>query len=142
MSIDLLLLFEKSLCHKPLPLKVPAEMSSSHALDAADTAAEEGERVSWEGSDVYEDDIKWLTRTRLIPEGVTCRIPGNEAEPSLQPGKRMVFVTHFEHDFGLPESPFFQDFLTRFCLQPHHLPANTITMLSAYVSFSEGYLGL
>ena len=33
-------------------------------------------------------------------------------------------------------------FLVRFGLQPHHLPANAFTTLSAFVSFAEGYLGL
>ena len=39
-------------------------------------------------------------------------------------------------------SHFFRAFLNEFHLQPHHLPANAITTLSACVSFSEGYLGL
>jgi hypothetical protein len=33
-------------------------------------------------------------------------------------------------------------FFERFDLQPHHLPANAITTLSAFVTFSEAYLGL
>ena len=57
-------------------------------------------------------------------------------------GECVVFVTHFERGFGLPASPFFRAFLNRFHLQPHHLPANAITQLSALAAFSEGYLGL
>ena len=33
-------------------------------------------------------------------------------------------------------------FLEKFGLQPHHLPANAFTTLSALVSFAESYLGL
>ena len=73
---------------------------------------------------------------------VICRIPGTEAEPDLQANERVVFVAHFERGFGLPTSSFFRAFLNKFHLQPHHLPANAITTLSACVSFSEGYLGL
>ena len=54
----------------------------------------------------------------------------------------MSFFAHFERGFGLPVSDFMHNFLNKFRLQPHHLPANAITTLSAYVSFSEGYLGL
>jgi hypothetical protein len=32
-------------------------------------------RGRWEGSDVSQDEIDWLYRSRRIPEGVTCRIP-------------------------------------------------------------------
>ena len=117
-------------------------MSSSHNPDPADTGAEEGERKGWEGSDVTQAEIDWLVQTRRILEGVICRVPGDEAEPDLQPSERVVFVAHFERGFGLLASPFFRAFLNKFHLQPHHLPANAITTLSAYVSFSEGYLGL
>ena len=54
----------------------------------------------------------------------------------------MVFLAHFQRGFGLPASPFFREFLNNFGLQPHHLPANAITSLSAFTSFMEGYLGL
>ena len=32
--------------------------------------------------------------------------------------------------------------MVRFGLQPHHLPANAILSLAAFISFCEGYLGL
>ena len=54
----------------------------------------------------------------------------------------MVFVAHFERGFRLSASSFFRAFLNRFRLQPHHLPANAITQLSALVAFWKGYLGV
>ena len=54
----------------------------------------------------------------------------------------MVFVAHFERGLGLPTSAFFLNFLDRFLLQPHHLPASAILVLSSFTAFTEGYLGL
>ena len=81
-------------------------------------------------------------RTRRIPEGVECRRPGDELEPTPQPGEHVVFIAHFERGFSLPASPFFRAFLNKFHLHPHHLPANAMTQLSTLAAFSEGYLGL
>ena len=39
------------------------------------------ERGRWEGSDVTEAEIAWLRRSRRIPDGVACRIPGKELSP-------------------------------------------------------------
>ena len=61
-------------------------MYSSNAADPADAAVEEGERAGWEGSDVSQEEIDWLIRTRRIPKEVICRPPGKEAEPNLEPG--------------------------------------------------------
>lgn len=96
----------------------------------------------WVGSDVTLAEIDWLTRTRRIPEGVQCRRHTVGLEPNPEPGEYVVFSSHFERGFGLPASPFFRSFLDRFLLQPHHLPANAITMLLAFIAFCEGYLGL
>lgn len=71
-----------------------------------------------------------------------CRLPGGELSPVLHPGEYVVFVAHFERGFGLPASAFMKKFFEMFGLQPHHLPANAITTLSAFVSFAEGYLGV
>ena len=109
---------------------------------SSDNDAEENERTGWEGSNVTEAEIAWLRRTRRIPAGVECRRPSGEIEPIPAAGERVDFVAHFERGFGLPASPFFRAFLNRFHLQPHHLPANAITQLSAFASFCEGYLGL
>jgi len=53
-----------------------------------------------------------------------------------------VFLSHFQRGFGLPVSDFFHDWLSTYELQPHHLPANAITSLSAFASTIEGYAGL
>lgn len=96
----------------------------------------------WSGSDVTQSEIEWLYRTRRIPAGVECRRHSEGLEPNPGAGEYVVFSSHFERGFGLPASPFFWDFLDKFLLQPHHLPANAITVLSAFVAFCEGYLGL
>jgi len=125
--------------------KSSATMASQEVIIAEhgeEETAEGSTRAAWEGSDVTQDEIDWLRRTRRIPEGVTCRLPGNELAPELQPGEFVVFVAHFERGFGLPISDFTKKFFEKFGLQPHHLPANAITTLSAFISFTEGYLGL
>ena len=99
-------------------------------------------RAAWEGSDVTRPEIEWLIRTKRILVGVEYRLPGPEIAPDLKEGEYVVFLAHFERGFGLPASDFLKSFLVRFDLQPHHLPANAFTTLSAFVSFAEGYLGL
>ncbi|KAK1614834.1 hypothetical protein QYE76_020351 [Lolium multiflorum] len=94
------------------------------------------------GSNVTEFEIDWLYRSRRIPEGVTCRIPGDELEPDPEPGEHVVFLAHFERGFGLPASPFFREFLDFYELQPHHLPGNAIFYLSCYATFMEAYIGI
>ncbi|KAK1610286.1 hypothetical protein QYE76_033959 [Lolium multiflorum] len=86
-------------------------------------------------------EIDWLYRSRRIPEGVSCRIPGDEIEPVPNP-ERVVFLAHFERGFGLPVSSFFRSFLDFYKLQPHHLPGNAIFYLSCYVTFMEAYIGI
>ena len=56
--------------------------------------------------------------------------------------ERVVFVTHFEHGLGLPVSTFFREFLDFHKLQPHHLAANFIMVMSGFVTLCEGYLGV
>ncbi|KAK1649114.1 hypothetical protein QYE76_066919 [Lolium multiflorum] len=99
-------------------------------------------RGAWKGSDVTQHEIDWLYRSRRIPAGVSCRLPGDEIEPDLEAGEVVVFLAHFERGFGLPASDFFRSFLDFYQLQSHHLPGNAIFYLSCYVSFMEGYIGL
>lgn len=117
-------------------------MSGRSTPDPTESSAAASNRGGWEGSDVVQDDLDWLLKTRRITAAVICRLPGKELEPNLESGERVVFLAHFQRGFGLPASPFFRDFLRYFGLQPHHLPANAITSLSAFTSFTEGYLGL
>ena len=61
----------------------------------------------YKGSDVTQRELDWLLRTRRIPEGVECRLPGPEVAPILKSGEYVVFVAHFERGFGLPASNIF-----------------------------------
>ncbi|KAK1668408.1 hypothetical protein QYE76_056567 [Lolium multiflorum] len=73
---------------------------------------------------------------------VSCRLPGDEIEPVLNPGEFVVFLAHFERGFGLPASDFFRQFLDFYRLQPHHLPGNAVFYLSCYATFMEAYIGI
>ncbi|KAK1643347.1 hypothetical protein QYE76_061152 [Lolium multiflorum] len=116
-----------------------ASSSSSQSSGAEPSPITRG---AWMGSNVTEYEIDWLYRSRRIPEGVTCRIPGDEIEPDPEPGEHVVFLAHFERGFGLPASPFFWEFLDFYKLQPHHLPGNAIFYLSCYATFMEAYIGI
>jgi hypothetical protein len=87
-------------------------------------------------------DIEWITNTRRVPAGVSCRLPAGEVVPAPEATERVVFVAHFERGFILLASDFFQDFLDYYELQPHHLPVNAVMTLSAFAAFSEGYAGI
>ena len=120
------------------------DIASSEAFeeDTADDASSSSTRGNWAGSDVTSDEIEWLQRTFRIPDGVECRIPGSETEPEPREGEYVVFASHFERGFGLPISDFLKRFMEHYHLQPHHLPANAMVLLSSAVTLSEGYLGL
>src|SRR3954471_2230608 len=120
----------------------PMSSSVSGALIEDDDAASGPERGSWQGSTVTRREIEWLIRTRRIPAEVGCRLPGSESSPVLNEGEYVVFMSHFARGFGLPLSDFAREFLDYFGLQPHHLPANAIASLFAFISASEGYFGL
>jgi hypothetical protein len=87
-------------------------------------------------------DIEWITTTRRVPAGVSCRLPTGESILAPEPTERVVFIAHFERGFALPVSDFFRDFLDYYDLQPHHLPANAFMTLSAFAAFCEGYAGI
>jgi hypothetical protein len=96
----------------------------------------------WEGLEVTPADISWITTTRRVPEGVACRLPVGETVLALEPGERVVLIAHFERGFGLPVLNFFWDFLDTYGLQPHHIPANAVMILSAFATFCEGFAGI
>ena len=60
--------------------------------------------------------MDWLIKSRRIPAGVECRLPGAELAPQPKDGERVVFVSHFERGFGLPVSHFFREFLDKYRL--------------------------
>ena len=104
-----------------------------------DTSA--ASRGCWKGSNVQAGDIHALVHACKMPAEVQWCAPGAEIMPDAQAGEHIVFMTHFERGFGLPASTFFRDFLDFHRLQPHHLAANFIMALSAFVTLCEGYLG-
>jgi hypothetical protein len=87
-------------------------------------------------------DISWITTTRRVPAGVACQLPVGEIVPALESNERVVFISHFERGFALPVSDFFRDFLDNYGLQPHHLLANAVMILSAFAAFCKGYVGM
>ncbi|KAK1641986.1 hypothetical protein QYE76_059791 [Lolium multiflorum] len=121
------------------------DLASSRKQEAGTSSRASGKdktRGAWRGSDVTQFEIDWLYRSRRIPEGVICRLPGDEIQPVLEPGEVVVFLAHFERGFGLPASDFFRQFLNFYRLQPHHLPGNAVFYLSCFVAFMEGYIGI
>ncbi|KAK1684876.1 hypothetical protein QYE76_045724 [Lolium multiflorum] len=118
------------------------EQDAGSSSQASGADSSDITRGAWMGSSVSKYEIDWLYRSRRIPEGVTCRLPGDEIEPVPNPGERVVFLAHFERGFGLPVSSFFRSFLDFYKLQPHHLPGNAIFYLSCYVTFMEAYIGI
>jgi hypothetical protein len=100
-------------------------------------------RAAWAGSLITQSDIDRLRRSRRIPDGVETRVPPEgEIQPNAQEGEYVVFAAHFDRGFALPLSPFATRFFRDYQLQPHHLPPNAITTLSAYVTFCEAYVGI
>jgi hypothetical protein len=117
-------------------------MTATSTSGEDNSAQLQGRSAGWEGSEVTPADISWITTTRRVPEGVACRLPAGEAVPASEPGERVVFIAHFERGLGLPASDFFRDFLDTYGLQPHHILANAVMILSAFATFCEGYAGI
>ncbi|KAK1643553.1 hypothetical protein QYE76_061358 [Lolium multiflorum] len=128
------------------PRSPPARSGSSSPFRLSWTSSSSSSMAqpsgSWKGSYMQDDDIARFVRLRRIPAGVITRAPGEEQEPRPEPGERVVFGAHLDRGLGLPASNFFRRFLDHFGLQPHHLPANAMILLSCYVAFMEGYAGL
>ncbi|KAE8783878.1 hypothetical protein D1007_42629 [Hordeum vulgare] len=80
----------------------------------------------------------------MIPsaELVAVRLPGGEGSLTPQDGEAVIFNEHFARGFRLPVSHFFSRFLIHFGLRPHHLTANAILQLAAFVTLCEGFLGI
>jgi hypothetical protein len=54
----------------------------------------------------------------------------------------VVFYDHFPRGFALPVSSFLRRFLDHFRLQPHHIGANAMMTLAAFMTLCEAYLGI
>jgi hypothetical protein len=118
-----------------------SSMTATSAPEEDNPAQAQG-RSGWKGSKVTPADISWIITTRRVPASVACRLPAGETVPAPEPNERVVFISHFERGFALPVSDFFWDFLNHYDLQPHHLPANAVMILSAFAAFCEGYAGI
>jgi hypothetical protein len=116
-------------------------MTATSAPEDSNPAPVQG-RFGWEGSEVTLANIEWITTTRHVLAGVSCRLPTGKFISAPKPTERVVFIAHFEQGFALPVCDFFQDFLDYYDLQPHHLPANAIMTLPAFATFCEGYVGI
>ncbi|KAE8786603.1 hypothetical protein D1007_39512 [Hordeum vulgare] len=103
-----------------------------------------GPRGTWEGIIVMEEHIDNLRHCRMLPpaELVAARVPAGEGSPAPQAGEMVVFLEHFFRGFGLLASDFYNSFLVHYGLQPHHLAANVMLQLAAYVSLCEAFLGI
>jgi hypothetical protein len=96
---------------------------------------------------------------RVLSLGERSPRPGGQRFPSSSRGVLMVFRhgrpsprtmrrrdhrPHLPHRRGMsfPLSNFCSEVLEHYGLQPFHLPPNSITTLSGFVAFCEGYLGI
>ena len=68
--------------------------------------------------------------------------PKDQVEPDPEEGEYVVFAAHFDRGFALPVNNFTKKLFGDFKLQPHHLPANAILTMSAFVTFCEAYVGV
>ena len=101
----------------PTIIPIDTDEGEETAEGSEETGGGEGNtRATWEGSDVTNEHINWLYKSRRIPAEVICRLPGNEIEPRPASGERVVFIAHFQRGLGLPASPFLRAFLDKFHL--------------------------
>ena len=99
----------------------------------------------WAGSNVHEDHIDFLRKTRRLSGKDYVRVRlvlEREISPSSEKGERVIFCSHCLCGVGLPASGFFRLFLEFYHLQPHHPTPNTVVLLSAFVTLCEGFLGI
>jgi hypothetical protein len=54
----------------------------------------------------------------------------------------VVFYDHFPRGFAMPASSFMRQFLDHFFLQPHHIGANAMMILSVFATLCKAYLGI
>ena len=69
---------------------------------------------SWDGSNVHEDHVEFLCRTRRLPDENFVRVrqaPEKEILPAPEEGERVIFRSHCLRGFGLPVSGFLRSFL-------------------------------
>ena len=62
-----------------------------------------------DGSNIHEDHVEFLRRTRRLPGKNFVRVrraPEREISPTPEEGERVIFRSHCLHGFGLPASGF------------------------------------
>jgi hypothetical protein len=93
---------------------------------------------------VKEKRIELLRQGRVLPSAdlVGCRPASGERVPTPQPGEMVIFYDHFPRGFALPASNFLWQFMDHFHLQPHHIGANAMMTLAAFVALCEAYLDI
>ena len=99
----------------------------------------------WDGSEVDDDHIELLRKTRRLPGANLVRaraVPAREISQAPEEGERVIFRLHLMRGLGLPASGFFHSFLEFHGLQPHHLTPNTVVLLAAFATLCEGFLGV
>ena len=62
----------------------PEQGDEQHHGEDAKTSSGRG---AWQGSRVTQEDIDWLIKSLRIPEGVACRLPGDEISPVPNQGE-------------------------------------------------------
>ena len=115
-------------------------MSSASAIAAS--AVRTG---VWDGSEVDDDLIEFLGKTRRLPGADLVRAraaPEREISPAPEEGERVIFHSHLMRGLGLPASSFFRSFLEFHGLQPDHLTPKTVVLLAAFATLCEGFLGI
>ncbi|KAE8784298.1 wall-associated receptor kinase 3 [Hordeum vulgare] len=98
-------------------------------------------RGVWDGSNIDEEHIDVLRHLRMLPSAslFAARVPREENSPDPREGEVVVFAEHFTRGIGLPARCYFARFLTHYGMQPHHLAANVVLQLSAFVTLCEGF---
>jgi hypothetical protein len=82
---------------RPVPaIKMASSSMTATSASEEDNSAQLQGHFGWEGSEVTLADISWITSTRRVPDGVSCRLPAGETVPTPEPDERIVFIAHFE----------------------------------------------
>ena len=101
----------------PLSFLPPASRTTPHrpAMSSSSAAAAPVVRSgAWDGSEVDDDLIEFLRKTRLLLGAHLVRArttPAREISPAPEEGERVIFRSHLMRGLGLPASGFFCSFL-------------------------------
>ena len=103
-----------------------------------ETTNEDILRGAWQGSQITEEHINRLRQRRQIPNEVETRVPPRgEIQPNPREGEYVVFYSHFDRGFALLLNTYARSVMEFFKLQPHHLPANAILIMSCVAACLE-----